>query len=138
MENTKTAWSAGIKRTKPREIVFSILEQSDIPLTALDICAKMDKQGDSTAWPSTVYRILELFVQKGIVLKTSVMGNDMAVYELNRSNHKHYAVCMNCHKIITMKNCPMESFIPNIDDEEFHVVGHNLEVFGLCKDCIEE
>jgi Fur family ferric uptake transcriptional regulator len=115
--------------------VLSILENSTAPLTALDICGGMENNGTTAAWPSTVYRVLELFVKKGVVLKTNVMNSDMAVYELNRSGHKHYAVCMSCHKIITMKNCPMETFIPKLEDDDFCVMGHNLEVFGLCKGC---
>ena len=54
------------------------------------------KEDGNSAWISTVYRILELFVKKGVVIKTNVMNNEMAVYELNRFKHKHYAVCMNC------------------------------------------
>ncbi len=103
-------------------------------MSAMDICAQIEK-GGGAAWLSTVYRALELFVDKGMVIKTSVLNNEMAVYELNRSNHKHYAVCMTCHKMIPMEKCPIETFIPNLDEKDFQVVGHNLEVFGYCKDC---
>lgn len=134
MKEVQNNWPAGIKRTKQREHVLSILEASEKPLSAADICSKMGISGD-TAWLSTVYRILELFLKKDIVVKTSILNNEMAVYELNRFKHKHYAVCMNCHKIITMVNCPMEKFIPKLEDEDFYVMGHNLEIFGFCKDC---
>ncbi len=134
MKEIQNNWPAGIKRTKQRESVLSILESSEKPLSATDICSRMGKGGD-TAWMSTVYRILELFLQKGIVIKTNMMNNEMAVYELNRFKHKHYAVCINCHKIITMDNCPMEKFIPKLDEEDFYVMGHNLEIFGFCRDC---
>ncbi|BBB91798.1 MAG TPA: transcriptional repressor [Methylomusa anaerophila] len=134
MKEKQNRWPAGIKRTRQRESVLSVLENSEKPLSAADICSKMEKSGD-VAWMSTVYRILELFVKKGMVIKTNVMNNEMAVYELNRFKHKHYAVCMNCHKIIAMANCPMEKFIPKLEDENFHVMGHNLEVFGFCEDC---
>lgn len=130
----QTNWPVGVKRTRQRESVLSILERSKKPLSAMDICAQMDMGGDS-AWLSTVYRILELFVKKGVALKTNIMNSEMAVYELNRFQHKHYAVCMGCQKIITMDNCPLETFIPKLDDQEFHVMGHNLEIFGFCKDC---
>jgi len=93
------------------------------------------EKGGCAAWLSTVYRILELFVKKGVAIKTNVMNNEMAVYELNRFKHKHYAVCLNCHKIIVMDNCPMDTFIPQLEEKGFHIMGHNLEVFGLCKDC---
>ncbi len=106
MKEVRNNWPAGIKRTRQRECVLSILEKSDKPLSATDICSKMEEDGDSAAW-----------------------------YELNRFKHKHYAVCMNCHKIIAMDNCPMESFVPKLAEDDFHVMGHNLEVFGFCKDC---
>jgi len=134
MEENQTIWPAGIKRTRQRENVLSILENSEKPLSAADICSRMENGGNA-AWMSTVYRVLELFVKKGVVIKTNMMNNEMAVYELNRFKHKHYAVCMNCRKIIAMDNCPMEKFIPKLEDEDFQVMGHNLEVFGFCRDC---
>lgn len=134
MKEEQTSWPVGIKKTKQRESVLSVLESSEKPLSATEICSGMEKEGDA-AWLSTVYRVLELFVKKGLVIKTNVMNNEMAVYELNRFKHKHYAVCMNCHKIIAMDNCPMEKFTPKLEDNDFQVMGHNLEVYGFCKDC---
>jgi len=134
LKEVQNNWPAGVKKTKQRESVLSVLESSEMPLSATDICSKMENHGES-AWLSTVYRVLELFVNKGLVIKTNVMNNEMAVYELNRFQHKHYAVCMNCHKIIAMDNCPMEQFMPKFEDDDFHVMGHNLEVYGFCKDC---
>lgn len=134
LKEVQNNWPAGVKRTRQRESVLSILENSEKPLSAPDIFSQVEEGGDD-AWLSTVYRILELFVRKGVVIKTNVMNNEMAVYELNRFKHKHYAVCMSCHKIIPMDNCPMEKFVPKLEDEDFHVMGHNLEVFGYCKDC---
>lgn len=134
MKKKQNSWPAGIKRTRQRESVLSVLENSDRPLSAADIGSKMEKSGDA-AWMSTVYRILELFVKKGVVIKVNVMNSEMAVYEINHFKHKHYAVCMNCRKIIAMDNCPMEKFIPKLEDKDFRVMGHNLEIFGFCKDC---
>lgn len=123
-----------MKRTRQRESVLAVLENSDRPLSAAEICFKIEMGGDSV-WMSTVYRVLELFVEKGVALKTTVLNNEMAVYELNRFQHKHYAVCMKCRKIIPMGNCPMENFTPMLAEEEFQIVGHNLEVFGYCRKC---
>ncbi|WP_294856064.1 Fur family transcriptional regulator [Oscillibacter sp.] len=134
MKENKTVWQAGVKRTRQRESVLAVLEHSDKPLSAAEICSKIEMDGD-TVWMSTVYRVLELFVEKGVALKTTVLNNEMAVYELNRFQHKHYAVCMKCRKIIPMGNCPMENFTPMLAEEGFQIVGHNLEVFGYCRDC---
>jgi len=127
-------WPSGIKKTRQRESVISVLLNAEKPLSAMDICSKIEKNGD-IACLSTVYRILELFIKKGIVVKTNIMNSEMAVYELSNSKHKHYAVCINCHKMIPMDNCPMEKFVPELEDDEFHIVGHNLEIYGFCKDC---
>jgi len=134
LNNKREKLLEGIKKTKTREAVLSVLEHAEKPLSAMDICMEIEKTGENI-WLSTVYRILELFIKKDIVNKISVMNNEMAVYELNRFIHKHYAVCMDCHKIISMNNCPMEKFVPKIEDNEFHVIGHNVEVYGICRDC---
>jgi Fur family ferric uptake transcriptional regulator len=128
------AWPAGIKRTKQRERVLAVLERADRPISAAEIYGQTERAGEAI-WLSTVYRILELFVKKGIVTKWVVMNSETALYEINRFRHKHYAVCISCHKIITMDNCPMERFIPKLEDQDFRVMGHNLELYGYCKDC---
>lgn len=137
MQEDKSAWPAGIKKTKQRKCVLSVLERADSPLSAMDICTQTENE-DCAVWLSTVYRILELFVKENIVLKTSVADGEMALYELNRNQHRHYAVCLNCHKVVEMDNCPMEKFIPQLADDDFHVLGHRLEMYGYCKDCNEK
>lgn len=134
MEEKQSIWPAGIRRTHQRECVLKVLENSDKPLSAAEIYVQIEKNGEEI-WMSTIYRTLELFVKKSVVIKISVMNNEMAVYELNRFKHKHYAICIGCNKIIEMDTCPMEKFIPKIKDEDFQIMGHNLEVFGFCKDC---
>lgn len=127
-------WPNGLKKTKQRECVLSILENSDRPLNAIEIFSKISKDQPSS-WLSTVYRILELFVKKEVVIKSNIIGNETAVYEINRYQHKHYAVCVNCHKLLTMNNCPLEKYIPNFNIDDFHILGHKLELYGYCKDC---
>lgn len=134
MQDIQSSWPNGVKKTKQRVCVLSVLEHSDLPMSAMDIYQAIEKE-DSPVWLSTVYRILELFVQKGLVLKTTVLDNDMAIYQLNRNQHKHYAICLSCHKVIEMDNCPMETFTPQLADQDFRVLGHKVEMYGYCKDC---
>ena len=134
MKKSLTDWPIGIKKTKQREHILFILENSDKPLGATEIFSQIADDGDS-AWLSTVYRTLDLFVKHGIINKINVMNSEIAIYELNRLKHKHYAVCLNCHKIISMNNCPMTEFDPKLEESDFQIMGHNLEIYGLCKDC---
>jgi len=134
-EQEQQVWPKGIKKTKQRENVLSILKASSKPVTAAEIYNNIIQEGDPSTWMSTVYRTLELFVLKGIVVKTNLTNSETAVYELNRSEHKHYAVCVSCHKIITIRNCPIKHDIPELEQSEFYVTGHHLEIFGLCREC---
>ncbi len=53
-----TTWPEGIKKTKQREAIWSVLTTTDKPITALEIAERL---GDgSTTWMSTIYRTLEL------------------------------------------------------------------------------
>ncbi|MFB0919712.1 MAG: transcriptional repressor [Oscillospiraceae bacterium] len=134
MKENESTWPAGIKKTKQRKCVFDVLSESETPLSASDIFDRA-RHEDSSVWLSTVYRILDYFVSEGLAVKTTVMDSSMALYELNRNQHRHYAVCVNCHKIIELMNCPMEKFEPKIAENDFRVLGHRVEMYGYCKDC---
>ena len=112
-----TAWPEGIKKTKQREAIWSVLTTTDKPITALEIAERL---GDgSTTWMSTIYRTLELLETKGIVTRTTLMGSEMAYYEITPHTHRHYAVEM-----------PQE-----LNDAGFTVTEHHLEIAGICKKC---
>lgn len=128
---------AQIKQTKPRRQVLAVLEMAEQPLSAVEIQSRAEKAGDKV-WLSTIYRVLDLFVERDIAIKSTLLDQDMAVYGLNRYDHKHYAVCVGCHKIIAMGNCPMADFDPMLKDSQFRVIGHKIEIYGYCNDCQEK
>lgn len=133
-ESSRIKWPKGLKRTKTRESVLSVLEDSHSPLSAIDIFSEIESRGESI-WLSTVYRSLDAFVEADLVIKTSVLNNEITLYDLNRSGHKHYAVCVECHKIITMLNCPMDDFEPKFKSDDIEVIGHKVEIYGHCLEC---
>lgn len=127
--------SHGIKNTKQRNMVFDILNEFDCPISAEEIFSKVTLI-DSNINLSTVYRILEVFVNNGIVLKSNIMGSNTAVFELCREKHKHQLVCLRCNKRIPIDSCPLKNFQQSIEEStNFEVTGHNLEIFGYCPDC---
>lgn len=131
-------YPSGIKWTKQRKDVYHILVEATEPLSAQEIYNRILKQDVKTNYAvSTIYRILTAFEEKEMVLKSTLMGEDTAVYEWNRGEHHHYAICLNCHKKIPLKKCPMEHQHMSVKDEDFTVTGHRIEVYGYCKDCNE-
>ena len=115
--------------------MLEVLAATETPLSALDIAARIEKEGGGSAWLSTVYRALESFVEHRVAVRIAVMGSDVALYELRTNGHHHYAVCVDCHRIIPLKSCPVGHFVPELPEDGFAVTGHNLEVFGHCKNC---
>lgn len=136
MEEHQGNWPQGLKKTRQRQCVLSVLEGAKAPLSAMEIC-KQSENEDCSLWLSTVYRILELFEREHVVVKTVIGDSDKALYEFNRHEHKHYAVCLNCHKIVEVDCCPLEDeeLAPHLAENDFRVLGHRLEMYGYCKDC---
>ncbi len=134
MNELRTAWPAGLKKTRQRQCVLSVLERASSPLSAMEICKRTEGE-NCPVWLSTVYRILELFVKEHVAVKTTIPNSETAYYELNRNQHRHYAVCLGCHKVVEIDNCPMEKFIPRLSEDDFHVLGHKVEMYGYCRNC---
>ena len=131
----------GIKWTKQRKDIFEVLKGANKPLSAHDIYQEIlkDTSVDASNFAiSTVYRSLAIFEKEGLVEKSVLLGSDTAVYELTEGTHKHYAVCLSCHKLVPLKQCPFEHVAHNhmeSEDGDFIVTGHKLELYGYCKEC---
>lgn len=127
-------WSKGLKRTKSREDVLAVLEQAQSPLTAAEICTQIEGTGKAV-WMSTVYRVLDTFLEREVAVKTAVLDNGMALYELNSHKHKHYAICIGCKRMLPIDSCPIEEIDKKLKNDDFRVVEHRVEMYGYCKDC---
>lgn len=135
-EYKKLAFPKEIKRTKQREEIFNILIKETEPVSALEIYQSLVQNlGECNYAISTVYRALSIFEEKGYVTKSIMMGSDMAYFEWNHGTHKHYAMCLKCHKLIPLKECPVENKVIETKSDDFVVTGHKLELYGYCHKC---
>jgi len=137
-------YPCGMKWTKQRKGVYDVLRQAKEPLNAHQIYTlvmkNMDAQehgdaGESNYAVSTIYRILTAFEEKHLVIKSNRMDNGTFVYELERGQHTHYAVCLSCHKHIPLQICPLAHIHMPEAEEDFKITGHKLELYGYCKAC---
>ena len=125
----------GLKNTKHRNSILHEVEQKGKPLTAEQVYLALVRQNISINL-SSVYRILNTLVEKGLIIKTSMAGENKSLFELNNFEHKHYLVCMNCKKIISVEGCPIAEYENKLKEETgFDIIGHNLEIFGYCPKC---
>lgn len=126
----------GLKWTRQRKSVYRVLWEAAEPMNAIQIyrLAAGDTASEEYA-VSTIYRILAVFEEKGLVEKTVWMRDGAVAYALNRGMHTHYAVCLECHRRIPLRSCPFAHMHPDSAAEGFTVTGHKLELYGYCREC---
>jgi len=124
---------SGLKRTKQRELVYAVLDGVDSPISAEQIYKALLSDAINL---STVYRILENFVDKNIVIKTTLGKSVTAIYELNRQEHKHHLICVKCHAIVAISGCPLEQYVAELSEtSHYQILEHKLEILGICPKC---
>jgi len=124
----------GCKNTRSRKAVIDVLEKAETPLSAEEIFLRIKEAGASVNL-STIYRTLELMESKGLVEK-SIMNDSRARYEMTGVGHRHHLICTNCHKMVPLDICPMESLEKDVCSKtKFDITGHKLELYGVCPEC---
>ncbi len=126
---------SGLKITKSRKAIIDMLVQSSHPITAEQIYLEL-KENEVEINLSTIYRTLEVLVDKRLVTKLNIIDNDRTLFEYNNLGHRHYLVCLGCKKIITIQGCPLESYEKSLEKQtQFAMSGHRLYLYGYCLDC---
>lgn len=132
----KQEYPSGMKWTKQRKEVYHVLDQAQCPLSAVQIYHRIVRKEEEGGYAlSTIYRILSAFEEHDLVIRSNWMGDGTVVYQLNRGEHTHYAVCLDCHKRFPLHSCPFEHAHLEDGAGDFTVTGHKLELYGYCKEC---
>jgi len=125
----------GLRVTKQRQVLFETLKEESGPLSAEQIYSHLKLKGVEVN-QSTIYRILEQFVTKGLILKTLLQDEGKALYGINTHEHQHHLICTSCKQILTVSGCPLETYDAHLEKlYGYQVTGHKLEVYGVCPAC---
>jgi len=124
-------WPIHLKKTKPRVAIYEILSQSELPLSPKDILSLLT---DQDIWLSTVYRVLDQFEKDHLILRIKDPATNATLYELDRHDHKHYAVCLGCHQRFAIEACPIHEDI-HVSSDGFEIIDHRIEILGYCQAC---
>jgi len=84
---------------------------------------------------STIYRQLRYLIGRKFLNKFQLEGGKV-YYEL-AGEHHHHLICIRCKRIASVKldDC-LKIFENEFEkNQEFKVLGHSLEFYGLCKSC---
>jgi Fur family ferric uptake transcriptional regulator len=122
----------GFRMTRERRAILEILRDAGKPLSAEEIFEQVN--GELAL--STVYRTLDNLVRRGYLQQTLLNTDGRAVFELMGSLHRHYMVCLDCHRMFPLESCPVKDFRNRSAEKlDFEVVDHSLVLYGYCHDC---
>ncbi len=123
----------GSNLTRPRQVVFSALLGHE-PQTMAQLIAACAGQIDR----ASVYRAVALFESLGIVQRLQIGWK----YKLELSDtfhhHHHHLTCLHCGRTIPFdEDQELEIKLKTIAQaQNFRMQGHQLEIQGLCQNCL--
>jgi Fur family transcriptional regulator, ferric uptake regulator len=127
--------SKGIKNTTPRQKIFALLQTQNKPQTAEQIHLKLSEESVCINL-STVYRVLELFVQKNLAQKSFTVSERKMYFMPIGKAHQHYLVCLTCSNKHPITHCPIKDLLKTLQKESnYNIHGHELMLYGYCPDC---
>jgi Fe2+ or Zn2+ uptake regulation protein len=120
----------GFKITSPRHVVIESVAGRDDNFTAEALAAELAPIGRAT-----VYRTLKLLVDRGLVCRL-VLGDGSVCYRVSHTAHHHHLVCMSCGATEDVDLSDVEDVLSKVREAtEYDIVGHRLEVYGVCPEC---
>ena len=131
MTLSETFEQHGFRLTKPRQQIFDILKNSEIPLTVGDI-AKNFKNINRTS----IYRTLIIFDRLKIINTIYIGWKNY--YELAEPfiPHHHHLYCINCQNAEPIQPKELEKLVDYIGKKyNFIVTKHHFELEGICEKC---
>lgn len=120
-----------LKLTKQRQIVYDLLKDINKPLSIENIYYLLD---EGTMNLSTVYRTIDYFQSFDLLIKFNFNGTSYFILN-DEDKHHHYSICTSCLEMKKI-DCHLEHTIKHLnDDNDFHVTGHEMTIYGLCSLC---
>lgn len=123
-----------LRATPARIALMKLFETSDKPLDVQTMIKFLDKKDIQTD-PATVFRIVNMFTQKGLTKQIQLQEGKFR-YELSSKAEHHHLVCTRCGDIQDISDCSIDVLENHIEKKKnFKVTSHSLEFFGICSNC---
>lgn len=126
---------AGLKVTRPRQLVLSLLHELREHYSADELVEELQKR--NTPLPrASVYNAIDTLYKKGLVTLADA-GPGSALYEANKGWHHHF-VCLGCGIIVDIpcvkgeKPCLLPDWVPGTVEEA------QIIFRGYCQHCLSQ
>lgn len=128
----------GYRLTPQRRAVLEAIEGKEGHQTIAEIHDYV-QQGHPGIGLVTVYRIVNLLVDLGLVCRLNT-GRDSQCYLMRRPvGHHHHLVCSQCGRSVDFAGCDLSELEERLNRETgFKIEDHILEIHGRCPNCCAE
>lgn len=127
----------GLKNSEVRDAVARAALAYDGHFTVEDLVKTLRETEVADAHPATVYRVVPLLVEAGLIRETLVSAGEGHRYEraFEREHHDHL-ICTSCGTVVEFEFEAIEVLQRDVARRfGFQLTGHIHELFGVCKDC---
>ncbi|WP_426754709.1 Fur family transcriptional regulator [Myxococcus sp. Y35] len=127
----------GLKRSGVRDAVARAALEYEGHFTAEELLSVVRAKGETEAHAATVYRVLPLLVEAGLIQESLLSAGQGQRYEraFERGHHDHI-ICTSCKKVVEFEFEAFEVLQRDVSERlGFRLTGHVHELFGICKSC---
>jgi len=130
----------GIRFTKRRKQVLSVLIEADIALSAYEIAEICNAGSDSIMPAMSVYRILDLFQEQNLIHKLDIANKYVCCAHISCS-HEHdnsqFLICGSCRHVeeISLSDDAVQALQAAASAAGFDAISPQLEIKGRCSRC---
>jgi Fur family zinc uptake transcriptional regulator len=127
---------AGEQWTGMREAVFIALAEQERPTSAYDIADNLSQSRGKRVAPNSVYRILDLFVDKNLALRVESANAFLANTHPGCQHDCIFLVCDECGEATHIDDDQASVRVRNLAAEhDFKARRPIVEIRGLCRLC---
>ena len=130
----------GIRFTKRRKQVLSVLIEADVALSAYEIAEICNAGSNSTMPAMSVYRILDLFQEQNLIHKLDIANKYICCAHISCS-HEHdnsqFLICGSCRHVeeISLSDDAVQALQAAASAAGFNAISPQLEIKGRCSRC---
>jgi Fur family ferric uptake transcriptional regulator len=122
-------------RTRAQRAVLAALTSESAFVSAQELHARLRAAGDTVGLTS-VYRAVAQLLEAGAVDAVRSPTGEVTYRACMTDDHHHHLLCRSCGTAVEVEAPPIERWVDQVAREHgFSVVGHVLEVTGLCPRC---
>jgi Fur family ferric uptake transcriptional regulator len=122
------------RNTWQKTAVLDELSTTEEFVSAQELHQKISQSGKKLGL-TTVYRALTEMVEQGLADSLSLSDGEMR-YRICTPEHHHHLICRVCGKTVEFDLPGFEELAQSVAKQNsFTELSHEIELFGICKDC---